>query len=77
MAYFLIKTGVNSFIDGLLKGALLGLLMTAFMDFNSYGTSTVFNHLHVVLIDVLAGTLVAALIGAVIGVYLQKQTSTS
>lgn len=77
MSYFLEKTGVKNLMDGLLKGALLGLLMTAFMDFNSYGTSTVFNNLHVVVIDVLVGTIVAAVIGALIGVYLQKQNSPS
>ena len=72
MSYFLIKTGVRNLKDELLNGALLGLLITAFMDFNSYGTSTVFNNLQIVFLDILAGTFVAGALGAVIGVYLQK-----
>lgn len=59
-------------LGGLKTSALVGFIVSAAMDLSFYSMTTFFNSLSAVAIDVLANTLLYALVGAVLGLVLFK-----
>jgi hypothetical protein len=66
LAYIFIKANVSSLMEGMVMGAIIGFLMSSSFDFNMYGTSFVFSKKGM-MADVIAFTIISALIGAVLG----------
>ncbi len=59
-------------MGGLKTGAIVGFVVSAGIDLSFYSMTTFFNSLSAVAIDVLANTLLYALVGAVLGLVLFK-----
>ncbi len=64
---------INSFGAGLSAGAVLGLLMIAAFDFGLYATTSLYT-LKSIIVDILAGTVLAALVGGTVGLVNGLQT---
>ena len=61
--------GISTFSGGLRAGALIGLLMALGFDLVSYGANNIMN-MNATIVDIIAGTAYYAIIGGVIGGYL-------
>lgn len=72
LSYVLIKFGTNNLKSCMINGGIIGLLMSAYTNFTSYGTALIYTNLMGVLLDVLAGTFLAAVIGLFVGMYLNR-----
>ncbi|MGB3077866.1 MAG: hypothetical protein WBB31_02215 [Saprospiraceae bacterium] len=77
LAYVLTKSGTSGFGGGATVGAVLGFLMVASFDLSLWGTSNYFTSLNAVLIDMAAGTVMVAITGGVIGLYLGSGKKTA
>ena len=66
VAYVLNKAGANSASAGAGVGAMLGFLMGLAVDFTMYGTSNAMT-LTGVFVDIIAITVMSAVVGAVVG----------
>lgn len=72
LSYVLLKFDVKEAKTAMFSGGTIGLLMAAYMNFTSYGTALIYTNLTGVMIDVFAGTLLAAVIGFCVGLYIDK-----
>lgn len=71
VSYVLNKAGSASAGSGAATGAAIGLLVGAGFDFTFYGTSNIMN-LNGFLVDIVANTIVTAIVGGIIGWYLGR-----
>ena len=69
LSYILNKAGVMSAGTGAAIGAVVGLLMTAAIDLFNYAFMDLSNSATTMVVDVLASTVVTAIVGAIIGWY--------
>ena len=67
LAYILDKANTLSFTSGASVGAVIGFLLSFGGNMTSYGTSHVFTSMTGVFVDIVAITLMFALVGGVIG----------
>jgi len=63
---------ISTFVTGAKAGAVIGLLMSASYDMLWFGMSNIMN-LNATLVDILASTVVTALIGGVVGWFLGRK----
>ena len=70
-AYVLTKSNTAGFAKGATVGAILGFLMSTAIDFTMYGTTNIMT-LQGAFLDVVAFTIMMALVGGIIGVYLGR-----
>ena len=59
-------SGAKGFVDGLKTGALYGILLGSGMDLSFWSMTTLYNNLGVLVVDVVAYTLLMAVMGMVI-----------
>ena len=59
-------SGAKKWIDGLKTGALVGLLFACTVDLSFWSMNTLFNDFGTLVLDVVAGTVVASVIGLII-----------
>jgi uncharacterized membrane protein len=71
-----LKAGVSTLSGGASVGAVFGLLISAGFDFTMFGTSNIFN-MTALLVDIAASTVIAAIVGAVVGWYLGMGKKTA
>jgi uncharacterized membrane protein len=71
MAYIFTKANVNTLINGLITGAVIGLLMAASYDCMSYALTNLMSK-KMILADLLAAGAISALTGAVVGLIMGK-----
>ncbi len=67
LAYILDKANALSFSSGASVGAVVGLLYAAAVDFTLYGVWNVFASMTGPIIDIIATTVMCAIVGGVIG----------
>ncbi len=75
LSYILEKSNVTGLKNRTSLSVFVGLLMAAYINFSSFGTSTVYSDIVGVLTDTLAGGLVAGFTGWVISLYLDKSAN--
>lgn len=73
LAYIFLKANVHSIAGGIVTGAIVGGLMAAAVDFTMYGTTIILSK-KLVLADVLAAAVMAAIAGAVIAAVTGKKS---
>jgi uncharacterized membrane protein len=66
MAYIFSRANVNSLTNGLITGAIVGLLMAASYDCMNYGLTNLLSK-RMMLADVLAATVLSGITGAITG----------
>jgi len=71
LAYIFVKGNVNSLANGLVTGAILGLLMSASYDCMMYGTTFIASK-KMIMADVIAAAAMTAITGAIIGLLMGK-----
>lgn len=67
VALLLSWANVNSFMDGMTKGAVFGLVLILGFDLSMYSMSTWFADMTALVVDILVCTVMNALIGGVVG----------
>ncbi len=67
IAYILHKANANSFSSGATVAAIVGLLMALAIDLSFYGTTNMFTSTTFLFIDIIANTVVWAIVGGMIG----------
>ncbi|NUM30729.1 MAG: DUF1761 domain-containing protein [Bacteroidetes bacterium] len=67
---------INDFMSGLTKGAFLGLIFSAFIDFQFYAMTTWFNNITSMIIDIVVWVLMCAIGGGVIAYMLGRGNSS-
>lgn len=67
MAVVLSWANSKSFMDGLTKGAIFGVVLGIAYDFGIYGMANWYNDMTGVILDIFIGTIMSAVIGGVIG----------
>ena len=67
VAYVLHKANANSFAAGATVAMIVGLLMALGLDLTMYATTNVFNSISGVLVDVIATSIMGAVVGGVVG----------
>ncbi len=75
LSYILEKSKVTGLKNRTSLSVLVGLLMAAYINFSSFGTSTVYIDIVGVLTDTLAGGLVAGFTGWTISLYLDNSVN--
>lgn len=75
LTFILNKAKVTDAKVGMGLSAVVGLLMAAYMNFTSFGTSNVYSDLTAVLVDTLAGGFIAGVTGFAIAWYLGKSAT--
>lgn len=76
VCYILLRSGVRSAASGASTGAMVGLLMAAAMDCIMYSQMKIYG-LTAIAVDIIAATVVTAIVGAVVGWYLGRDNSAS
>ncbi len=71
MAYIFVRANVNSLANGFITAAVIGLLMSASYDCIMYATTTIASK-RMMLADVLASTVMSAVIGAIVAMVMGK-----
>ena len=71
IAYIFVKANVGSLANGFITGAVLGLLMSASFDCISYGTTFIASK-KMIMADVIAATLMTAVVGAIVAMVMGK-----
>ena len=66
LTLFLKGSGSSTWLDGLKTGALFGCLFSVTIDLSFYSMTTMFNSFTPILVDAIASTAMAAIIGIVI-----------
>ncbi len=66
-AFILSWANATNFMSGATKGAIVGLLFALSMDLFFYSMTTYFTSMNGLLVDVLASTVMSAIIGGIIG----------
>lgn len=66
LTLFLKASGGSTWLDGLKTGALFGCLFSVTVDLSFYSMTTMFNSFTPILVDAIASSIMAALIGIVI-----------
>jgi hypothetical protein len=64
LAYVLVRSNVTTIVDGMVTGAIIGLLVTSSMDLTIYGTTYLLSK-HSILADIIAATAISAITGGV------------
>lgn len=73
---FLKRSGSSTWLDGLKTGALFGCLYAVTVDLSFYSMTTMFNSITPILVDAIASTVMAAIIGIVIVLLWGKPKTT-
>ena len=76
LSYILSKSGVRSAGAGATVGAIVGLLVSASMDFFTYAFMDSMDTT-AIIVDVLASTVVLAIVGAIVGWYMGRGAKTA
>ena len=63
-------SNTSGFISGAKVAGILGLLISASIDFNFYSMTTMASNLTVIFVDIIAFTIMSAIAGAVVGLVL-------
>ena len=71
MAYIFTKANVNTLANGLITGAVVGLLMSASYDCMNYGLTNLLSK-KMLMADVLAAAVLSGIVGAVTGLVMGK-----
>ena len=71
IAFIFVKGNVDSLMNGLVTGVILGLLMSAAFDTIMYATTNIISK-KMMLADVLASGAVSGIVGAIVGLVLGK-----
>jgi hypothetical protein len=71
IAYFFSLANISSIVSGFAKGGIIGFLIICGVDFLLYGTTFVLSK-HSLMADIIAATAISAIVGAVIGLLLDK-----
>ena len=71
IAFIFVKGNVDSLMNGLVTGVILGLLMSAAFDSIMYATTNIISK-KMMLADVLASGAVSGIVGAIVGLVLGK-----
>jgi len=71
MTYIFAKANVNTFVGGLITGAVIGLLMAASYDCMNYALTTLMSK-KMIIADVLAAAVLSGIVGAFIGLIMGK-----
>ncbi len=71
LAYIFVRANVKSLADGLVTGGIVGFLVSASIDCIMYGTTFAFSK-RAIVADVIAYTILCAVIGAVLGMVLSR-----
>lgn len=66
LTLLLIWSKAEKIVDGLFKGALFGFLFATIVDLSSWSMTTMFSSVGIILIDILASTIVYAIVGMII-----------
>lgn len=66
LTLFLKGSGSSTWLDGLKTGALFGCLFAVTVDLSFYSMTTMFNSFTPILVDAIASTVMAAIVGTVI-----------
>ena len=69
LSYIMSKAGTSGFTNGATTGLVTGLLMGLGFDLIMYGTTKIMNDMTGLLIDVVALTVLFAVVGGIIGAY--------
>jgi hypothetical protein len=72
LTYIFLKANVASFGSGLVTGGIIGFLVVGSGDCINYATTTLMSE-HGMLADIVAGTIMSAITGAIIGMVLSKK----
>ena len=67
MALVLSWANSKTFMDGLTKGAIFGVVLGVAYDFGLYGMANWYNDMTGVILDIIAGTIMSCVIGGVVG----------
>ena len=67
LALLLSWAGVTTFMGGLTKGAIFGLVLMLSFDLQFWSMSSMFNNMNAMVVDVLCGTIMNALVAGVVG----------
>ncbi len=71
ITYIFVKGNVSSVANGLVTGAVLGLLMSAAFDTIMYATTNIISK-KMMMADVIASVAITAVVGAIVGLVLGK-----
>ena len=77
MALLLSWGNVTNFMTGMTRGAIFGFVLLVGIDLSYYSMTTMYTDTTGVVIDVLAGTVMNALIGGVVGWMLGRGNATA
>ncbi len=75
LTYIFLKANVNTLINGLITGGVIGLLSGAAIDCIMYGTTYILSK-HSMVADIIAATAISAVAGAVIGLVIGEKKTT-
>ena len=64
LAFVLVRSNVKTVAEGVITGAVVGLLVSSSVDLSMYGTTYVFSK-HSIVADVIAATVITAIVGGV------------
>ena len=76
IAYIFAKAGVGTLVNGLVTGAVLGFLMSSSYDCIMYGTTFVASKKWI-MADVIAYTVLTAVVGAIVGLVMGKMSKAA
>lgn len=70
-AYIFTRANVETFKDGLITGGTIGFLIISSFDIMMYGTTLILSK-HSLVVDILASTTIAIIVGSIVGWVLYK-----
>lgn len=77
MALILSWANVTNFMGGIMKAAIVGFLYSVTFDLMMHSMSTYFSNSTALIVDILAGTVMTAIVGGVIGWMLGRGNTAS
>ena len=76
LAYIFAKAGVSSMVNGFVTGGVLGFLMSASYDCVMYGTTFIASK-KMIMADVIAYTVMCAVVGAIVALVMGKMSKAA
>lgn len=77
LGYIFNLSNINDMFSGLRTGIIIGIFVSITFDVSFFGTSTMYDGLTIIFVDILAVGLISGITGAVIGWYRSRGEKTS